>query len=122
MLKTTIDEQDLIVILEPEGTLTKEDFDEATKKIDPFIEEHGKLNGVIISTESFPGWSGFSAMSRHFKFIKNHHRKIKRLAFVTDSMVGDIAEDFTGHFVQAEIKTFPFGEMEDAKAWILEKA
>jgi hypothetical protein len=122
MLKITIDEKDAIAILEPDGRLEKEDFDEAAKVIDPFIEKHGKLNGVIISTESFPGWTSFSAMGRHFKFIKNHHKKIKRLAFVTDSLIGDIAEDFTGHFVEAEIRTFPFEEMEDAKSWIIEKA
>jgi hypothetical protein len=117
-----MDEENAIAILEPQESLEKDDFDAAVKVIDPFIEEHGKLNGVIISTKSFPGWEDFTALSRHFTFIKNHHKKVKRLAFVTDSFVGSIAENITGHFVEAEVKTFPFGEMEKAKEWILEKA
>jgi hypothetical protein len=122
MLSVTLDEKSAIAILEPQGALEKEDFDAAVKLIDPFIEEHGRLNGIIISTESFPGWKSFSALSRHLTFIKNHHKKIKRLAFVTNSVIGNIAENMTGHFVEAGIKTFPYGEMEKAKAWILEEA
>jgi len=121
-MKITIDKENAIAILEPQESLKKEDFEEAVKRIDPFIEEYGKLNGVIIYTESFPGWEDFAALSRHFVFVKNHHKKIRRLAFVTDSVVGSIAEHFTGHFVEAEIKAFPYGEMKEAKKWILEKA
>ena len=122
MLKLTLDKKDAIATLEPQGALEKKDFDDAVKIIDPYIEEYGKLNGVIINTESFPGYDDFAAMSRHFTFVKNHHKKIKRLAFVTDSVVGDIAEKFTGHFIQAEVKTFPYGQLEKAKEWILEVA
>jgi hypothetical protein len=122
MMNITMDKENAIAILEPQDSLEKEDFDAAVKVIDPFIEEHGKLNGGIISPKSFPGWEDFSAMSRHFTFVKNHHKKVKRLAFVTDSLVGSIAENITGHFVEAEVKTFSFAEMEKAKKWILEKA
>ena len=117
-----MDKENAIVVLEPQESLQKEDFDKAVKIIDPFIEEHGKLNGLIISTETFPGWENFAAMSRHFVFVKNHHKKIKRLAFVTDSAIGSFAEHISGHFVDAEIRTFPYGEMDKAKEWIMEKA
>jgi hypothetical protein len=120
MLHVRLDREKAIAILEPEGALSKEDFDNAVKLIDPFIEEHGKLNGVIIYTKSFPGWKSFAALSRHITFIKNHHKEIKRLAFVTDSIVGDLAENITGHFVEAEIKSFAFEQLEEAKTWIAE--
>jgi hypothetical protein len=122
MLQVTLDKQNLIAILEPQGALSKEDFDKAVELIDPFIEAEGKLNGIIIATKSFPGYENFAALSRHLAFIRNHHKKIKRLAFVTDSLIGDIAEHLSGHFVEAGIKHFPYGEMEQAKAWILEVA
>lgn len=114
-----MDTESKIVTLQPHGSLRKEDFDNAVKIIDPFIEEHGKLNGVIIYTESFPGWEDFAAFNRHLVFIKNHHKEIKKLAFVTNSMVGDFGEMVSGHFVDASVKNFDFEQLADAKEWIL---
>ena len=119
MLNMTLDREEAIVILEPHGALCKDDFDIAVKVIDPFIQKHGKLDGLIIYTESFPGWEDFAALSRHITFVKNHHQKIKRLAFVTNSPVGDFAETIASHFVNAEIRSFSFDQLDEAKAWIL---
>jgi len=120
MLNITLDSKEAIVILEPQGALCKDDFDVAVKVIDPFIQKHGKLDGLIIYTESFPGWEDFAALSRHITFVKNHHQKIKRLAFVTNSAVGSVAETIASHFVKAEIKSFTYDQLDDAKSWILE--
>jgi len=121
MLNTILNKDDAILILQPHGALKKEDFDNAVKVIDPFIEEQGKLNGVIIYSKTFPGWENFSAFNRHLKFIKNHHKKIKKLAFVTDSVVGDFGELVSSHFVAATIRNFDFNNLSAAKSWILEE-
>ncbi len=120
MLKTTLDEKNDIAILEPQGALSKADFINAAEIIDPFIEQHDKLNGVIIYTPSFPGWDSFAALVTHLKFIREHQRKITRLAFVTDSAIGSFVEKIGSHFVAAEVKTFPFNELDQAKQWILQ--
>jgi len=120
MLNIILDRNKAMVTLEPHGTLCKEDFDTAVKVIDPFIQKHGKLDGLIIYTDSFPGWEDFAALSRHITFVKNHHQKIKRLAFVTNSSVGSFAETIASHFVKAEIRSFNFDQLDEAKSWILE--
>ena len=120
MLSITIDKEKAVVTLEPEGALSESDFDTAVRIIDPFIEEHGKLTGIIIATEDFPGWEDFAALSRHLRFIRNHHKKVKRLAFVTDSLIGDVAEKIGSHFVSAEVKHFPYAQRSEARSWILE--
>ncbi len=120
MLSITLDKEKAIVTLEPEGALSEADFDTAVRVIDPFIETHGRLTGLIIATEAFPGWKDFAALSEHLRFIRNHHKKVKRLAFVTDSSIGDIAEKIGSHFVDAEIKHFPYDQRSEARAWILE--
>ncbi len=120
MLSTTLNEKEAIVTLQPEGALSEKDFDQAVQVVDPFIKKQGKLNGVIIYTESFPGWDSFSSLVRHLKFVKNHHKKVTRLAFVTDSLVGNLVEKIGSHFVAAKVKTFTFKQLEDAKKWILE--
>ena len=120
MLEISLDEKSKIAILKPTGALSKDDFKEVTKVIDPFIEKAGKINGVIIYTESFPGWDSFMALLEHLKFVKEHHKNISYVAFVTDSAVGKLAEGIGNHFVSAEVKHFSFSELEDAKRWILE--
>ena len=119
MLEISLDDKSKIAILKPNGALSQDDFKAVTSVINPFIEKAGKINGVIIYTESFPGWDSFMALLEHLKFIKEHHKKISYVAFVTDSAVGEFAEGIGNHFVSAEVKNFSFNEIEDAKRWIL---
>lgn len=119
MLTIKIDEENGIAILEPEGPLSKSDFESATKVIDPYIEKTGHLNGLIIHTKSFPGWDSFAALVSHLRFVKEHHKKISRVALSTDSKIGGFAEAVASHFVNAEIKRFSYQELEQAKFWII---
>ena len=118
MLSVEIDEVNGIAILEPDGPLSKGDFELAAKIIDPYIEKTGQLRGLIIHTKAFPGWDSFAAFSSHLRFVKDHHKKISRVAISTDSMVGNFAEAVASHFVNAEIKLFSFHELEEARNWV----
>ena len=118
-IKVTLNSDSKIVVLEPTESLSKDDFIYATSLIDPFIEKKGKLNGVIIYAKNFPGWDSFSGLLTHMEFIKEHHKKIKKLAFVTDSFVGEMGEKVGYHFVSAEIKNFDYDALEKAKEWIV---
>ena len=121
MLTTTLDEQNKIATLEPDGPLSAADFEAASAVIDPYIDAGGELNGLVICTESFPGWDSFKALHSHLTFVKEHHKKVPRIAFVTDSKIGDIAESVASHFVSAEIKNFDYGDVDKAEQWILGK-
>ena len=119
MLEVKIEKENGLAILEPHDALSKEDFDNAAKVIDPFIlESEGKLNGIIIYTKSFPGWEDFAALSRHITFVKNHHKRIKRLAFVTDTSVIEFTKVIAAPFVKAEIKVFDYDDFDEAKKWV----
>ena len=119
MLKIELDENEGIAILEPDGELSENDFKAAAGIIDPYIKNYGELKGMAIHVKDFPGWDSFGALVTHLKFIGEHHEKIARIAFVTDSPVGSIAEKIGSHFVKAKIKEFDFEELEAAKSWIL---
>jgi hypothetical protein len=92
---------------------------ELAKAVDPHIEATGGLSGLIIETPGFPGWKSFGAMINQFRFVRDHHKRIKRIGVVTDSHMGDVAEHLTSHFVSAEIKHFPAGQTEQARQWII---
>jgi len=118
MLSVNIDEQKNIALFQPHGPLSESDFKSAVKMIDPWIEKNGMLKGLIIKTRSFPGWESFGALSSHLIFVKEHHKKIARVAFVTDSILGNVAQKLASHFVSAEIKVFPFNALEEASSWV----
>lgn len=122
MLNISLDQENRIAVLEPQVALEKSDFESAAAQIDPLIEETGGLAGLIIKVEHFPGWDSFGALASHMKFIKAHHHEVKRIAFVTDSPIGNMAEKLGSHFVAAEVRHFGFLSLEDAKAWILSPA
>jgi len=118
-MEVEIQKQNKIVILKPKDILTEDDFLYAKSLIDPFIEEEGLLSGIIIYTKDFPGWSSFSSFLSHMQFIKEHHKKIKKLAFVTDSFVGEMGEKVGSHFVNAEVKNFAYDALDKAQEWIV---
>lgn len=117
MLSVQIDATKGVAILEPHGALSKEDFERAAKAIDPHIEAAGRLNGIVVRIQQFPGWDSFGALASHLRFVKGHHSKIARVALCTDSALGNVAPAIAGHFVKAEIRAFKFGEYDDARAW-----
>jgi len=119
MLNVNLDEINGIAILKPDGELSENDFKSAAKSIDAYIEKSGKLNGIIIHVKSFPGWDSFTGFTAHMKFIKEHHKDVSFIAFVTDSPLGDFAEHIANHFVSAEVKSFPFNELDNAIKWIV---
>ena len=119
MLTVKLNQEEGIAILEPDGALSKSDFESAAKVIDPVIEQSGKLNGIIIYVKSFPGRDSFAALISHLRFIKDHQHKVANVVFVTDSPIGNIAEKIGNHFIEAEVKEFAFNELEQARSWIL---
>jgi len=107
-----------IVVVTPEGKFEAADFDRIGAEVDPFIEANGKLNGVMIYAATFPGWADFAALVKHFRFVKDHHRKIRRVAAVSDSNFLKIVPAVAKHFAAAKIRHFPFAEKDSALAWL----
>ena len=118
MMQVHLNEKEYIAILKPNGRLSESDFNAARESIEPFIENHEKLNGIIIYVETFPGWDSFGALISHLKFINAHHKKVSKVAIVTNSIIGEFAQDLGKHFIAAEIKHFEFTDLEKAKKWI----
>ena len=118
MLHVSLDQDLGIATLRPDGELTKSDFAAAAAVIDPYLETHGELNGLIVRAEHFPGWDSFASLLAHLKFVRGHHERVARVAFVTDSAIGGIAEKVASHFVSAQIRHFDFDDLDAAKGWI----
>ena len=118
MLSLDLNKESGIAIIKPEGPLQESDFKRIANKIDPYIEEKGRLTGLVIYTESFPGWNDVGALIAHLKFINEHHNNIKKVAAVTDAQFMSIMPKVFDHFVNAEVKHFNYDDIDDAILWI----
>jgi hypothetical protein len=120
MVEYTLDPVHSILYVRPKTALEQSDFVQLAKAVDPQIAEGRGLNGLVIDAPAFPGWESLGAMAAHFRFVRDHQKHIKKVAVVTDSALGSVAEHLASHFVSAEIKHFPAGETEAARRWIID--
>lgn len=120
MIECNLDAVRSILYVRPLSALNEDDFTKLASTIDSYIEATGKLDGLVIQLPRFPGWENFAAMTAHLRFVRDHHRHIKKVAVITDSMLGGIAEHLASHFVSADIKRFSTKEDQAAREWILD--
>jgi SpoIIAA-like len=107
-----------ILILKPEGALRAEDFTVLAGAVDPYLEEHGDLKGLMIEAPSFPGWENLAALLSHLRFVRDHQRRRRRIALVSDSTLLAVAPKIASHFVSAEVRNFDAAGRAAALAWI----
>jgi hypothetical protein len=110
-----------ILIIRPEAPFEATDFQRLAQEIDPYIEANGKLHGVMIDAESFPGWKDFAALLAHLKFVRDHHKKVQKVAAVGDSSFVTIAPKIVSHFVQADVRHFSRAQKQDGLLWLREE-
>ena len=107
-----------IVVLKPEGALQADDFRRLARMVDPYIAEAGGLRGILIDAPHFPGWDGFAALLEHLRFVRDHHRKVGRVAAVTDSSFLKVLPRVAEHFAHPEIRVFGGAERAAALIWL----
>ena len=79
MIEYNLDTEHSILHVQPKSAIEQDDFVKLAKAVDPHIEATGGLAGLIIETPSFPGWRSFGAMVNQFRFVRHHHKRIKRM-------------------------------------------
>ena len=119
MLDFSIMQQEGILVLKPKGPLSKEDFSGLSAAADTYLSDHAKLHGVMVQAKGFPGWENFGGFAAHMHFVRDHHRKVERVAIVTDSPVAGVAESLGKHFTSAEVRHFSFPDDQKAMDWLM---
>jgi len=118
MLNYDLRFDDGILVLKPEDPLEAADFTRLARQVDAYLGRKGTLRGVLVEARAFPGWQDFGALIAHLKFVRQHHRKIEKIAIVTDGGVAVVLPRIARHFVHAEIKPFPLAEQSAAWRWL----
>ncbi len=107
-----------ILVVSPVDKLQPEDFEQLRLLVNPYIEEHGNLSGLLINAEHFPGWASFSSLLSHIRFVRDHETKIKRVAAVTDNGFLAILPNVAKHFVAADVRHFEYQDRDKALDWL----
>ena len=121
MITYKILKEEVIVIIEPSGPITRSDLEALTRDVDNHVRQTGTIRGMIIHSRSFPRWHDLGAFLKDMKFVFAHQRKIQRVASVTDSKLLMLVHRIARHVFSPEIRHFFYGEMEAALTWIREK-
>lgn len=122
MLEYRLDQNDGILSVKPSGRLAAEDFAALAPVVDAYLAQHEALAGLLIDAEAFPGWEDFAAMLSHLRFVREHHRQIRKVAAVSDSAVLKFMPRIAAHFVSAEVRHFASTNRAAALAWLRETA
>ena len=120
MLEHELRRDEGLLVLRPRGALQAGDFTSLAAVVDPYIETHGKLRGIMVEAPSFPGWDSFAALLSHLRFVRDHHRLVSKIAAVSDSPVLSIAPQLASHFVMAEVRHFHVKDRDAALTWLRE--
>lgn len=116
-LEVKLHAEENVVVIEPKQALTVEDFTYLASVVDPWIESRGSLGGLVLHARKFPGWENIDAMRRHFRFVRGHQHKIRRLAVAAKGPVFEVLPKIAGRFIAPEVKTFDYDELDVAIQW-----
>lgn len=106
-----------VVVVEVTEPLRSPDFDALAATADAWLATHDVLHGVVVHARAFPGWENITGLLRHVRFVRDHHRRVRRVALAADTRLADLIPRLAEHFVRAELRHFGYGQLDDAIAW-----
>jgi hypothetical protein len=106
-----------VIVVEVHRALRAQDFDKLALTADTWIASHHQLRGLVIHARAFPGWENLGGLLRHVRFVRDHQRKIERVALVADAKLAHFAPRVAQHLVTAEVRHFDYDDLDAAIAW-----
>lgn len=106
-----------VIVVEVSGPLRKADIDALADTADAYLQDHGVLHGIVVHARHFPGWQDFGTFLRHARFVRDHHRKVARVALVAEGRMVELGPRIAEHFVAAEVQGFRYEQLDAAITW-----
>jgi hypothetical protein len=116
-ISVRLDEQTGTVVVEAAAPLRGVDFDALAATVDPWIQTHETVAGVVFHARTVPGWENVTGLRRHLQFVREHHRRVRRVALAVDGVLPSLAPAVAGHLVAPEVRHFAYDALDDAVAW-----
>ena len=117
-LEHSLEADGRVLVLKPRGSLTREDFETVSEKLEPVLKQRGSLEGILIEAGNFPGWQNLGGFLSHMKFIAEHQSKVPKIALVTDDKMLKSIPKTLGAVIRTEVRSFQSGEVPAAMSWL----
>jgi len=117
MIEITTNDSSALIEARISGHLQADDFGEVAPQVDEFISSHEKVS-VLLDLIDFHGWENVTAARTHFKFIKDHHKRIERIAVVANKTWQHWIAAVVGTFISSKEKCFDEHQKEEARNWL----
>jgi hypothetical protein len=117
MLRITEDAGRNLLLLEPSGALSGKDLDTLTERFDAYVNARDRVPNLVVHAARFPTWTDFAALLRHLRFIRRHHRLVRKVALVSDARALDVAPRIGRRLVSADVRHFPASDLDAALVW-----
>ena len=116
-ISVRLDEQTGTVVVEAAAPLRGVDFDALAATVDPWLSTHETVAGVVFHARTVPGWENVTGLRRHLQFVREHHRRVRRVALAVDGVLPSLAPAVAGRLVAPEVRHFAYDALDDAVAW-----
>lgn len=107
-----------VLVLIPDGQLSAPEIKDLRQAVEAYLADHKDIHGLLIDAQSFPGYEDISGFVNHVKFVAEFHKKIAKVALVTDAKIPQAAGFMAKHFMHQNIRHFPYAERDAALDWL----
>jgi hypothetical protein len=118
MLQHTLLVKDGMLVLEASGPFEIRDFEAIMEDVQPYLDTHKSLAGVMIFARAFPGWLNLEAATGLLHHIERLYPQIERLAIVSDNGLLSRMPTFDDHRLNPDVKHFSESDYEEALSWL----
>ncbi len=87
-------------------------------EVGPCVAQRGKLEGLVIVAQHIPGWYDLSAVISPLRFVHEHHRKVRRVALVTNDRLTSVLPRIAAALVDARLRSFRLAKRAATTAWL----
>lgn len=111
-----------IVEVDIHGSFATRDFGHVASG-DGLLPYHGRLRGALIALHgdmwagSESAWDALDTLLAHLGFVRVHHEHLMRVALLAPGDWQPLLDRLGKHFAHAELRSFPSGELQQARAW-----
>jgi hypothetical protein len=106
-----------VLVIDVDRPVRAQDIDAVATTTDDWLATHAELPGIVVHARSFPGWENLAGMLHHLRFVRDHHRRVRRVGVAADGRSATVLSGLAEHFTAASVRCFGFDEMPAALRW-----
>ena len=104
------------LVIEAEGAISGDDYDDFADAFERAAEDYGEMNLVVVLLGSVK-YGDWDAFEEDLEFVREGYRSVRRSAFVGDQKLVTMMMKAFSAFTRAEEKFFESGDVDAAIDW-----